>query len=180
VQNYDDETLEVIKFHSNLFDEVILSKENVGAVVGIMYALDRAVQRYSKSNYLMMLEDDWESHESLGKYLDDILSFLNSTSSIGYIRLRTIHQRVSNKSPIDKQGIRYIPVDDLIYRGNMHFTTNPIIFRRKIFDQFKEYDMTKEYHMVEVCHLLGECGAQLRRDCFWHIGLSQRTRPWRP
>ena len=175
----DLETIAVINYFPNLFDEVIQSKDNLGHVKGFMTILDRCVTKYPDSKYLMMLEDDWESQDSLGTYLDEILAFLDSDESVGYIRLRATHQRVFNKNRMTKAGIRYIPVSDLIYKSNGHFTTNPVIFRREILQQFVEYPVYKEIHMVEVCHFLDECGAQLKKDCFWHIGLSQRPRPWR-
>ena len=175
----DLETIAVINYFPNLFDEVIQSKDNLGHVKGFMTILDRCVTKYPDSKYLMMLEDDWESQDSLGTYLDEILAFLDSDESVGYIRLRATHQRVFNKNRMTKKGIRYIPVSDLIYKSNGHFTTNPVIFRREILQQFVDYPVHKEIHMVEVCHFLEECGAQLKKDCFWHIGLSQRPRPWR-
>lgn len=180
VQNWPDpETVSVISFYSSLFDEVILSKSNLGSVCGMINSLDRAALRCPNSKYLMILEDDWESRDSLGKYLDQILEFLDSDPSVGYIRLRSTHQRVFNKNRMTKAKIKYIPVNDLIFKGNMHFTMNPIIFRRELLQHFHEYPMSKEIHMVEVCHYLEECGAQLNKDCFWHIGLLHRTRPWR-
>ena len=175
----DPATMSVINYHANLFDEVLQSKANLGAVKGQMTILGRCLENYPDSKYLMMLEDDWESQDSLGSHLDDILTFLDSDPSVGYIRLRATHQRVFNKNRMTKKGIRYIPVTDLIFKSNGHFTTNPVIFRSELFQQFKDYPVQKEIHMVEVCHFLEECGAQLRKDCFWHIGLSQRTRPWR-
>jgi GT2 family glycosyltransferase len=175
----DPGTMSVVNYYGNLFDEVIQSKDNLGHVKGFMTILNRCVEKYPDSKYLMMLEDDWESQDSLGKHLDEILAYLGLDSSVGYIRLRATHQRVFNKNRMTKKGIRYIPVTDLIYKSNGHFTTNPVIFRMDILQHFKEYPVYKEIHMVEVCHFLDECGAQLRKDCFWHIGLSQRPRPWR-
>lgn len=175
----DPDTMAVINFHSSLFQGVILSKTNLGAVGGMLTSLNYAAEKSPDSNYLMTLEDDWESRDSLGAYLDQILNFLDSTPSVGYIRLRTIHQRVSNKNSVTREGIKYIPVNDLIYRGNMHYTMNPAFFRKEILQHFNEYPSTKEAHLVQVCHYLGECGAQLRKDCFWHIGLQKRQRPWR-
>lgn len=179
VQQYDLDTLALLRFYRNIFDEIILSKKNVGFSDGLLTVLDRAAHRCPYANYLMILEDDWESYESLGTHLDKIIKFFESNPSIGYIRLRTIHQRVFNKNAMTKERIKYVPVDDLIYKGNMHFSANPTIFRKDILQHFKEYGVKKEAHMVQICHYLGECGAQLRRDCFWHIGLTQRTRPWR-
>jgi GT2 family glycosyltransferase len=175
----DPGTMSVIAYHATLFDEVIQSKDNLGHVKGFMTILDRCVEKYPDSKYLMMLEDDWESQDSLSNYLNEILTFLDSDSSVGYIRLRATHQRVFNKNRMTKAGIKYIPVSDLIYKSNGHFTTNPVIFRAELLQQFKDYPVHKEIHMVEVCHFLEECGAQLKKDCFWHIGLSQRPRPWR-
>jgi GT2 family glycosyltransferase len=175
----DPGTMAVINYHANLFDEVLLSKANMGAAKGTMTILGRCVEKYPESKYLMILEDDWESQDSLGNYLDEILHFLETDESVGYIRLRAAHQRVFNKNRMTKKGIRYIPKTDLIFKSNGHFTANPVIFRREILQHFAEYPIQKEIHMVEVCHYLDECGAQLRKDCFWHIGLSQRSRPWR-
>jgi len=118
----DLETIAVINYFPNLFDEVIQSKDNLGHVKGFMTILDRCVTKYPDSKYLMMLEDDWESQDSLGTYLDEILAFLDSDESVGYIRLRATHQRVFNKNRMTKKGIRYIPVSDLIYKSNGHFT----------------------------------------------------------
>jgi len=175
----DLETMAVINYFPKLFEGIIQSKENVGHVAGFLRVLNESIQNYPDTKYLMMLEDDWESQDSLGTYLDEILAFLDSDESVGYIRLRATHQRVFNKNRMTKKGIRYIPVSDLIYKSNGHFTTNPVIFRREILQQFVDYPVHKEIHMVEVCHFLDECGAQLKKDCFWHIGLSQRPRPWR-
>ena len=177
----DLETLAVINYYPNMFEGIILSKENIGHVAGFMKVLHEAAQNYPNAKYLMMLEDDWESQDSLGKYLDEILTFLDSDPSVGYIRLRATHQRVFNKNRMTRKGIKYIPVSDLIYKSNGHFTTNPVIFRREILQHFAEYPVHKEIQMVEVCHYLDECGAQLKKDCFWHIGIGriQRPRPWR-
>jgi len=175
----DPATMSVVNNHANLFDEVIQSKDNLGHGHGFLTILDRCVEKYPDSKYLMMLEDDWESRDSLGKYLDEILKFLDADESVGYIRFRTTRQRVYNKNRMTKEEIWYKPVTDHIYKSNGHFTTNPVFFRSELLQQFKDYPVHKEIHMVEVCHLLGECGAQLRRGCFWHIGLSLRTYPWR-
>lgn len=182
VQNWPDpETMTVINFFSNLFDEIILSRANTGSTQGMLNSLNRAALKYPDSKYLMMLEDDWESRDSLSLCLDEVLSFLDSDPLVGYIRLRAVHQRVFNKNPMTREEIKYIPVSDLIYRGNMHFTMNPLIFRREILDRFNIVEnMTKESHMIQACHGLFQTGAQLRKDCFWHIGLTKRTRPWRP
>jgi GT2 family glycosyltransferase len=180
VQSSDPPTDDVIKSYGSLITDIIRPKANLGHGDGFMALLSRCVERSPESKYLMMLEDDWESQDSLGQYLDDILAFLESDPSVGYIRLRATHQRVHNKNRITKKGIRYIPVTDLIFKSNGHFTTNPVIFRSEILQHFKDYPVHKEIQMVEVCHLLGECGAQLRKDCFWHIGIGriQRPRPW--
>src|SRR5512137_527163 len=70
----DPGTMSVVNYHGNLFDEVIQSKDNLGHVKGFMTILNRCVEKYPDSKYLMMLEDDWESQDSLGTHLDDILA----------------------------------------------------------------------------------------------------------
>jgi len=177
VQGWDEDTLAVLRQYDMLIDEVMISNRNIGAANGMLSVLTRCRERY-QSKYVMMLEDDWESRDCLGDYLDDILKFLDESEQTGYIRLRATHQRVFNKNRMTRQGIKYIPVNDLIYRGNMHFTTNPTILKTYILEHFEQWGLKKEYQMIEVCHNLGLCGAQLRKDIFWHIGLKVRTHPW--
>lgn len=175
---YEEKTLAVLRKYEYLIDEIMLSGANLGAANGMLSSLTRCRARYH-TKYVMMLEDDWESRDSIGDYLDGILEFLDEHDDVGYIRLRATHQRVFNKNRMTKQGIKYIPINDLIYKTNAHFTTNPMIMRTDILEHFEEFGLKKEYQMVEVCHLLGECGAQLRKDVFWHIGLKNRVDKWK-
>ena len=82
----DLETMAVINYFPKLFEGIIQSKENVGHVAGFLRVLNESIQNYPDTKYLMMLEDDWESQDSLSNYLNEILTFLDSDSSSSIMR----------------------------------------------------------------------------------------------
>jgi hypothetical protein len=126
----------------------------------------------------MYLEDDWLSTEPLTHYLDPIEKMFKKYQDIGYIRLRSSKEKVSNINLISKEGIgpsHRSQISDTISKARIHFTFNPAIIRSEVLASLLPFAI--EIKAIQAYHSTGLDSAQLEANCFKHIG-SYRASPY--
>jgi hypothetical protein len=122
----------------------------------------------------MYLQDDWLSTEPLTAYMPDIFKMFEEQEDVGYLRLRSVKEKVWHKNRVSRKGFvfksafpsdKYCPI---LRVKNMHFTLNPIIVRTDVLG--KMLPIIKEQDAMDKYEQLGLFGSQLKANCFRHIG----------
>ena len=135
---------------------------------------------------VMHLQDDWLSTEPLTHYFEKdpfgryensygIFDFFEKFPNAGYIRLRSnVWSKVSNEHRITKRPIKWkywgtkYPKIGRIITSNAHFTFNPTIIKASVMKNLLPVD--EELDAMIKYHDMGLVTAQLRANCFMHIG----------
>jgi len=168
---YDKETdLAIEQFKKHIY-RIYISEENLGCAAGYNKVMGYALSR--ETDLVMHLQDDWESRESLSKYIDEIINVFEEHQDIGYMRLRAwrLGTRVCGKNRITREGIKYDSVSENIAKSTAHFTLNPTIIRSVVLR--KMLPITKELNAMHKYHELNMKAAQLYANCFRHIGADR-------
>ena len=153
--------------------KVIYSKNNIGCAGGYSLLMVEALKL--KPNYIINLQDDFVSEEPIVKYLSELMCCLKKNDELGYIRLRSITDRVNNYNVISRKKIKYRHISNHICSGNGHFTFNPTITKSSIIK--KIIPVTSEKDAQEKYQKLGLENGQLIANCFSHIG-KERVINW--
>ena len=168
---------EVLKDFKEYID-IYIEKENKGCAWGYSYLMDK----FLDYPYVMHLQDDWYSTEPLTHYLDQIYWVLEGNPSVGYVRLRSSQSKVYTINGVSDEKIVYRRwpkryTFSRILVGNSHFTLNPTIVRSEVLKHI--LPITKERDAMEKYHELGLQAAQLKANCFNHIGVERAFTPGR-
>jgi len=169
----DKGTAEVIEKWKEYFDFIDVREKNEGCAQGYNISMQEALKL--NTPYLLFLEDDWESKESLSNYLPEIFDLMNTDKTIGYIRLRNVNAKVWKTNVISKKPVKWDRTSKHILVSNAHFTFNPIILRCDVVEQMGV--LKGEYHAQQKYHELELQVAQLDASCFCHIG-DERVSDW--
>jgi len=168
---YDKETdLAIEQFEKHIY-RTYISEENLGCAAGYNKVMGYALSR--ETDLVMHLQDDWESRESLSKYIDEIINVFKEHQDIGYMRLRAwrLGTRVCGRNRITREGIGYDSVSENVAKSNAHYTLNPTIIRSSVLK--KMLPITKELDAMHKYHELNMKAAQLLANCFRHIGAAR-------
>lgn len=169
----DEGTKKVINSYRKVFTEILRPGLNLGTAGGYSYLMEQAIA--TGCDYVLHLEDDWESRESLEDYINDALFVLANHKNVGYIRLRSIREKTSYINLVTRRPIIYKPITQFVWVCNGHYTFNPSLIKtsviRHIIPATSEASSEKKYE------LLGLCAAQLMANCFVHIG-EERVNDW--
>jgi hypothetical protein len=170
----DAPTESVIDEFKSIFDKILRPGINLGTGGGFTYLMKHSLD--TECSFVLNLEDDWLSNEGFEKYLDEILKFLKKDEDVGFIRLRSIEEKISPINLISKKEIKHDIVTANIRKGNYHFSFNPIIIKTSVIPFLlpaqNEVTCEKKYE------LLGLQGAQLMAKCFIHVG-NKRAEGWK-
>lgn len=165
VNDRDEGTEKIINRYRDRFYSVLHSDTYLSCLEGYSFLMKEALKL--NRPYIIHLEDDFISCESLSIYLPELIGLMEEINNIGYIRLRSVKDRVSDHNMVTREKIEYKKVGN-IGVGNAHFTTNPAIIKsfviRKIIPVVREDDAMHKYQE------LGLETGQLFADCFSHIG----------
>ena len=170
----EKDTLDVIEMYKNKIYKIIFLKKNLGCAAGYNLLMNEALKLNSK--FVINLQDDFVSNEPVVKYLSELTTCLAKNKTVGYIRLRSIYDKVNNYNIISKRKIKYKANSNHIGIGNGHFTFNPTITKsqiiKAIIPTISEKDAQKKYQK------LGLKNGQLFANCFSHIG-EKREHEWK-
>lgn len=169
-----EETDHVINKYKEHFYHVIYSGSNIGVAAGYSRVMMEALKL--KSSYIIHLEDDFLSNESLSPYLSELVGLLKKADNVGCIRLRSLKNNVLNYNMVSGKRTNYKRVTKNIAVGNAHFTFNPTITKSEVIE--KIISVTSEERAMEKYHKLGLKTGQLLAECFTHIG-KVRCKNWR-
>ena len=189
VQGMDGSTMNVLDHFKEHIDRVISLKSNHGCAWG--YTLLNRELLEEGTDLVMHLQDDWLSTEPLTHYLYEdrfsgyknnkgIFQLFEERQDVGYIRLRSlVWSKVSIVNRITKDRIKWKRMDTKFNKycrivvGNAHFTFNPTIIRtsvlRRLLPVTGERDAMEKYHKMKLL------AAQVRGNCFMHIGEDRAT-----
>lgn len=148
------------RFHSVLYPDTHLSRAEAYSSL-----MKEALKL--KTPYIIHLEDDFISRESLSAYLPELIGLMEGTDSIGCIRLRSVKDRVFDHNMLTGRKIEYRKVGN-IGIGNAHFTFNPTITRSSVIR--KIIPVAREGEAIHKYEEMGLETGQLFADCFSHIG----------
>jgi len=169
----DEETEKIINKYSKQFYKIIHSDVNLGIAGGWSFLMKEALKL--NLPYIIHLEDDFLSNESLSLYIPELLEIFVIEHNIGCVRLRSIKDEVSGYNMISRRKIKYKNLTENVAIGNAHFTLNPTIARssviKKIFPVHSEKEAMKKYQK------LGLRAGQLLAECFSHLG-DERVKDW--
>jgi hypothetical protein len=184
VQGKDPSTMSVLDSFSDFIDRTIVLKSNHGCAWG--YTLINQELIEEGTDLVMHLQDDWEATEPLNNYLSmdaftkykrgyGIKELFEKLPEVGYMRLRSvIWSKVSNTHRITGKGIKWKlwatkqKKYGRILTSDAHYTFNPTIIRTSVLK--KILPVTKERDAMGKFHELNMLAAQLRANCFMHIG----------
>lgn len=169
----DEDTVKTIhKYKSQLYD-VICPGVNLGCAGGYGFLIKEALE--TDLPYLIYLQDDFLSNESLSNYLNQIIELLENSNDIGCIRLRSIKDRVNAYNIVSRKKIKYKKTVGNVAIGNAHFTFNPTIVKASILKSI--IPITSERDAMEKYQRMGLKTGQLLAECFSHIG-HERVKDW--
>jgi len=169
----DQKTEEVIDRYRNHIHDIIYPASNLGCAGGYSALMKEVIKL--NLPYIVYLQDDFISFEPLSNYVSELIAFMEANEEIGFIRLRSIRDKVKNYNTISRRKIKYKKVLGNVGIGNAHFTFNPTIARSSIIERLiptnSEEDAMKKYQRI------GLKSGQLFAQCFSHIG-HERVRDW--
>jgi len=165
-------TEKILEQRASLIPSVEVIDDNPGGGVGFSRLMAAVIQE--EAPYVLHLEDDWLSAESLEPYMGEILDFMAAHREVGQIRLRDVRSPVSKVNPFTKKEIVWQPATEHIKVGNAHFTFNPAITRASILPQIVPCKSEREA-CIKYTRLNLLCG-QLQAGCFGHIGAEKAGR----
>jgi len=169
----DDEVSAVHNF--GLFNEIHVTALNIGNSLG--YNMLSKASLRKKPEFILHLEDDWESLESLEPYMEEIEIMFRLHPDVGQIRLRNFKSRVCKSNKITGERVLQMQCTPTIYKGAWHFTLNPTITRASVIKSIIPFP--SELMAVKNYHALGLQSAQLHASVFSHIG-NERSTNWKP
>lgn len=167
------DTRDVIETYKDQVYRVIGSDKNLGCAGGYSLLMSEALK--FAPDFVINLQDDFASNEPLVKYLPELMSCLKQNASLGYIRLRSIYDKVNNYNAISRRKIKYKKQSNHIGFGDGHFTFNPTIAKASVIK--KIIPTTSERDAQEKYQKLGLKNGQLFANCFVHIG-EERVNNW--
>jgi len=169
----DEDTESVLREHKTKINRIIRQGVNLGCARGYSFLMGEIAKE--DWPYVVYLQDDFESNDSLSQYLSELIHLLESEREIGCIRLRSIRDSVNPYNIISRRKMRYKRTIGNVAIGNGHFTFNPTIARtavvKEIIPVSSEKDAMKKYQK------LGLKTGQLLSNCFIHIG-RERIKDW--
>lgn len=169
----DEETEKIINKFKGQINKTIYPGENLGVAGG--YNLLMAETQKLNCPYIVHLQDDFLSNEPLSDHITELIEIMQRNSDLGYIRLRSIKDKVNDYNVISRRKIKYKKKSKNILIGNGHFTFNPTITRSSVVEKIiptnSEKDAQQKYQQ------LGLISGQLSAECFTHIG-DERVRDW--
>ncbi len=170
----DKATDKIINKFKGQINNVIYSGENLGCAGGYNLLMTESLKL--KQPYIVHLQDDFFSNEPLSGYIPELIEIMETNHKLGYIRLRSIKDKVNDYNVISRRKIKYTSKIKNTFIGNGHYTFNPTIIRssviKEIIPTISEKDAQKKYQR------LGLKTGQLSASCFTHIG-DERVRDWR-
>jgi len=162
----DPGTADALEKWESYLDFVDIRDENEGCAQGFNICMQEALSL--KTPFILHLQDDWESKKPISRYIHEIFNFMYVYNTVGYIRLASIHERVSKRNVISNKRVEWSRGSKNILIGNAHFTLQPAILRHDVVEQM--IPIVKEHHAQNKYHKLGLQVAQLDADCFHHTG----------
>lgn len=169
----DKDTEKIIKLYQNHIFKVIYTNTNLGTAAA--YSILMGEAKKLNMPYILHLEDDYLSNESVSDFIPEIIKSLEADNSIGCIRLRSIKEKVKDYNEISRRKIKYTKISKNIAIGNAHFTFQPFFAKlsviNKVIPTSSEKDAMRKYQK------LGLKTGQLLRECFSHIG-HLRVEDW--
>lgn len=144
--------------------------ENLGAAAGYNKGMEMALEQ--NPDYVLFLEDDWVSIESLSKNLSKIMYFMDNHPEVGQMRLRSMEEQVSRKERMTAKKIIWEESEiPNIYISDAHWTFNPCITRASV---IRDMDPTGYgIHAIRNYHKLEMRTAKYVGYCFAHIGYQR-------
>ena len=174
VQGDKDEDIEkVINKYKNQIYNVIRPGVNLGCAMGYSILMKEALKL--NLPYIIHLEDDFLSNESLSNYLHELIRLMEERNDVGCVRLRSLKDNVNDYNVISKNKIKYKEVIGNIAIGNAHFTFNPTIVKSSVIK--KIIPTTSEKNAMQKYQKMGLKTGQLLAECFSHIG-NERVKDW--
>jgi len=164
VQDRDRGTEKVLDKWKNRIHHISYPNVNLGCAGGWNFLMGKTME--SGLPYVIHLEDDFVSNESVSNYLPELIKLMKQ-NNIGCIRLRSIKDKVSSHNIITKKEIKYRRTGN-IGIGNGHFTFNPTITKLSVIK--KIIPVTREGEAMRKYEKLGLETGQLFANCFSHIG----------
>ena len=164
------ETIEMTEKHHGYIHQVQMVAENVGCSGGYCLGMEWIFEMFDPK-YVIFLQDDWFTSEPVGRYLHEMVTFLNENEDVGQIRLRNIDEKVARQNPHTFKRIKYERVTEHIMVTNAHFTLNPTLTRASVIKDILPFKGEK--HAMDKFHTMGLKSAQLDAHCFSHVGLRR-------
>ena len=169
----DEETDKIINKFKRQINNAIYPGENLGVAGGYNLLMIEALK--FNQPYIVHLQDDFFSNESLSDYIPELIEIMETNQKLGFIRLRSIKDKVNIYNVISRRKIKFASKIKNTFIGNGHFTFNPTIARSSVIKEIipttSEKDAQAKYQQ------LGLKTGQLSATCFTHIG-DERVRDW--
>jgi len=169
----DEATEKIISKFKRQINNVIYSGENLGCAGGYNLLMTESLKL--KLPYIVHLQDDFLSNEPLSEYIPELIEMMETNYQLGYIRLRSIKDKVNDYNVISRRKIKYAKKMKNTLIGNGHFTFNPTIAKSSVIK--KLIPTTSEKDAQQKYQLLALKAGQLDAFCFSHIG-GERVRDW--
>ena len=169
----DSATEDILRRYQGRIKSVIYPGENLGCAGGYNLLMTESLKL--ELPYVVHLQDDFISNEPLSDYIPELIEVMQSNSKLGYIRLRSIRDKVNRYNVISRRKIKYKKKTRNISIGNGHFTFNPTIARSSVIE--KLIPATSEIDAQQKYQELGLETGQLFASCFSHIG-HKRVEDW--
>jgi len=171
VQEEDQETAQVFEDHKKRFHHITHLSKNLGCGGGTTILMEDVAKL--KLPYVLYLQDDWESTESLFNYMSELLDVMKTFLDVGCIRLRNFQDKVWRYNYVTKKPIEYRMVRKHIAISNAHFTLTPILAKMSIIQ--KMLPIVRERVAMQNFEKLGLKSGQLWAKCFCHLGKGKRV-----
>jgi hypothetical protein len=169
VQERDEGTDRILEGYKWCIEEVRHLENNIGCGPGCSLGLEWGLE--FDPDYILYLEDDWFSVESLSYYIREIIKYMDEHEDVGYIRLRSYSEPVSKKNRISGEIVYYQRATKNILVGNPNFTSNPILMKASVARDF--VPITSVLDGMRKYAQLGLRACQLKGRCFYHIGFQR-------
>ena len=169
----DKATEKIISKYKRQINNVIYPGENIGCACGYNLLMTESLKL--NLPYIVHLQDDFFSNEALSDYIPELIEIMETNHKLGFIRLRSIKDKVNDYNVISRRKIKYTSKIKNTFIGNGHFTFNPTIARsaviKEIIPTASEKDAQQKFQQ------LGLKTGQLYASCFSHIG-GERVEDW--